>query len=111
MSIISTNSVTLQDSKEDLLLEVYNKNKLFSTVHKDRLGKDIHEGDMVFCISPCYSSFDVTVGQIVGFTDLRVKVQSYERAPTPYLSVDNYPPDRIIRMEMDSIRDMFGIKK
>ena len=110
MSIISTNSVTLQDAKEDLLLETFEKNKVFSTVHKDRLGKDIKEGDMVLCIRSAYGHYDIMVGMITGFTVMRVRVITYNRAPTPYKSTEAFSPNDVIRMEMGSIRDMFGIK-
>lgn len=111
MGILTSNRSDLKSAKEDLLLEAYNNNKIFSTVHKDRLGKDIKDGDMVFCIKSYYGSYDVAVGQIVGFTNTRVKVQSYRKSPIPYLSIDNYAPQDVIRVEMKSIRDMFGIEK
>lgn len=111
MSILSTNSVTLQDAKDQLLKDVYEKNKVFSTIKKDRLGKDIKEGDMVLCIRSAYGHYDIMIGMITGFTVLKVRVLTYNRAPTPYKSTESFSPNDIIRMEMGSIRDMFDIKK
>ena len=110
MSIIKSNSGDLQSAKEDLLLETFEKNKIFSTVHKDRLGKDLKEGDMVFCIRYSYGYYDIMIGMITGFTALRVRVLTYKRAPAPYKSTESFAPEDVIRVEMSSIRDMFGIK-
>ena len=110
MSILSTNSVTLQDTKDQLLKDVYEKNNVFFTIKKDRLGKDIHEGDIVFCINSHYGHYDILVGEITGFTDLKVKVKTYVRHPVEYESTESFSPNDIIRMEIGSIRDMFDIK-